>query len=162
MTGKIFFFFNVFLAIFLTFILFSMYAELAEDKVIKRKVPEYVFQKIARPSAVMSKGLGKIFDTDGTALKTVSRRKPANGPGETLNELIAGDEIIRVQGIFLTGDARFAVISITGKKKRREGPEVIKVSPGEALKGFRVSLIEQDAVHLSGPLSQIAVLRIFE
>ena len=160
MTRKIPFIINVLLAVLLTFILFSMHTKLAENKPIKRKSSEYVFPKVERPSAVISEGLGKIFDTDRSVLEAANNRKAVNGSGEALNELIAGDEIIRVQGIFLTEDAQFAVISTTGKKKRKK-PEVFKISTGETLKGFRVTLIEQDAVHLSGPSSQTVVLRIF-
>lgn len=152
--------FNLFLAVLLTSILFSLYEDLAKDKTIKRRPSEYVFHKVERPSAVKTEGFGKIFDTDTTASEGVNNRKQGNGPGDALNELISGDEIIRVQGIFLTEDEEFAIISITGKKQKRN-QEVIKVMAGEELKGFHVTFIEQNAVHLSGPLSQTAVLRIF-
>ena len=85
--------------------------------------------------------------------------KQGNGSEDTLNELIAGDEIIRVQGIFLTEDAEFAIISITGKRKKRS--RRCSSQRRRSIKGVRVTLIEQDAVHLSGPSSQTAVLRIF-
>ena len=160
-TRKIPLLFNLFLSLFLASILFSMHMELAGDKTIKRKPSEYVFHKVERPSAVISRGLGKIFDTDSTVSERANNPKQGNGPGDALNELIAGDEILRGQGIFLTEDEQFAIISITGKKQKRN-QEVIKVSAGEELKGFHVTLIEQNAVHLSSPSSQTMVLRIFK
>lgn len=160
MTRKIPLLLNLFLAIFFASILFSMHTELVGDKTIKRKSWEYVFHKIERPSAVKTEGFGKIFDTGSTVSPKPNRPGQGNGPGDALNELIAKNEIIRVQGIFLTEDAQFAIFSITGKTQKKR-PQVLKVSLGEALKGFRVSFIEQNAVHLSGPSSQTAVLRIF-
>ena len=92
--------FNLFIAVFLAAMLFSMHTELAKDKTIKRKPWEYTFHKLERPSAVKTEGFGKIFDTDSTVLPRPNTPKQGNGPGDALNELIAGNEIIRVQGIF--------------------------------------------------------------
>ena len=160
MIRKLPFLFNLILAAILAAILFSTYTELAGEKTIKRKPSEYVFHKVERPSAVKTEGFGKIFDADSTASESVNTPKHENGPKDMLNELIAGDEIIRVQGIFLTEDERFAVISITGKKQKKK-QEVLKVRVGEELKGFRVTRVEQNAVHLSNASSQTAVLRVF-
>jgi len=159
-TGKIPLILNLFLAAFLASILFSMYTELSGDKTVKRKPSEYVFHKLDRPSAVKTEGFAKIFDADSSPAASSNSPKQGNGSEDALNELIAGDEVIRVQGIFLTEDAAFAIISITGKKKKKK-QEVLKVGAGDTLKGFRVTLIEQDAVQLSGPSSRTAVLRIF-
>ena len=65
-TGKIPLIFNLFLAVLLASILFSMYTELSGEKTIKRKPSEYVFHKLDRLPPLKTMGFGKIFDADST------------------------------------------------------------------------------------------------
>jgi len=161
--GRVLLLLNLFLAAALAFVVYGMYTTLSLEKTIKRKPAGYVFQQVERSSPAVSPGLGRIFDTDATGKAATSDLRESRGPDGGLNELVSGDEIIRVQGIFLTDKARFAIVSIIGRKKGKgKDEEPVKVMSGEKIRDFVVTRITPGSVHLAGPSSKAVILRIFK
>ena len=151
---------NLVLASIFVYKVVTLHRELGRKEMAGRDLSIYDFAEIKRPVIETKGNYGAMFGVTVPETSATGMDGHAGSVSGILNQLTTGDLIIRVKGIFLAEDEQFAVISITGKKQKKK-QEVVKVSVGEELKGFHVTLIEQNTVHLSGPSSQTAVLRIF-
>ena len=121
---------------------------------------DYSFVDIKIPSLKMSREYRNVFGVKLSEIaEETSRHSSSNG---ALNELIAGDEVVRVVGIFISEDVRYAVISILDKKKRKHKTEGKKVSIGDKIKDFSVVSILPGSISLSADSSEQIVLRIFK
>ncbi|RLB72165.1 MAG: hypothetical protein DRH04_00065 [Deltaproteobacteria bacterium] len=105
-----------------------------------------------------------LFGTGKSSAPGTAARKVAGKPSPTeMNELIVnGDEIIRVQGIFITADERYAILE-TSHRSGKHQRETWKVHPGEQVKQYTVSKIAAGVITLEPPGNgNIIQLRIFK
>ena len=160
MIKKIFIIFNLLLAIVFTWMLFALYVEIGYKGAEPPSIAETADAGIKRPALELNPGYRNIFGiTSAETTKKPFKHGDGNG---TLNELVSGDEAVRVQGIFITEDKRYAVLSIVNKKKKGRKTEEIKVTPGDSVRGFTVKAIGQGYVSLAGDTSESIDLKIFK
>jgi hypothetical protein len=140
--------------------LFALNAEIRYTGAKGRSFVDYHDVAIKRPPVKMSREYRHLF---GVQFAEIARKKSPPGSGDgALNELVSGDEIVRVKGIFISEDVRYAVISILEKKKRRHESEGKKVSIGDKIKGYSlVSILPGSIVLLDSAANKI-VLKIFK
>lgn len=159
MTRKFFISLNVFLILVFAYKLFALYEEIRYEGAEGQNSLDYSFVDIKRPPLKISKEYRNIFGVKLTELVKNSQLCSGNG---VLNELVSGDEVIRVMGIFISGDIRYAVISILDKKKRRHKTEGDKISIGDKIKDFSVVSILPGSISLADSASNKIDLRIFK
>ena len=159
MTGKFFISLNVLLVVVFAYKLFVLYGEIRYEGADGQNRLDYSFVDIKRPLLKISKEYRNIFGVKLTeTAEKNSQLDPVNG---ALNELITGDEVVRVMGIFISEDVRYAVISILDKKKRRHKTKGKKVSTGDKIKDFSVVSILPGSISLADSTSNKIDLRIF-
>ena len=160
MTRKFFISLNVLLVVVFAYKLFALYGEIRYEGAEGQSSVDYSLADIKRPPLKISEEYRNIF---GVKLTKIAEKnsQPDSGNG-ALNELIAGDEVIRVMGIFISEDVRYAVISILDKKKRRHETEGKKVSIGDKIKDFSVVSILPGSIGLADSASNKIDLRIFK
>lgn len=113
---------------------------------------------VQRPAVKPSETYRNIFGVIPPETTTVpSDRSESQG----YNELVAGDEIIRLRLVFVSQSERYAVISVSSKRIR-EKEDIKKVHIGEDIRGFIVSAIQSDHVRLSKASAEPFVLKIFK
>lgn len=152
-------FLNLILIVFFSYRLFALYAEIRYRDTEGQNSVDYSLVDIKRPPLKISEEYRNIFGVKLTELAKNSQ--PGSGNG-VLNELVSGDEVIRVMGIFISGNIRYAVISILDKKKRRHKTEGKKVSIGDKIKEFSVVSILPGSISLADSASNKIDLRIFK
>lgn len=152
-------FLNLILIVFFSYRLFALYAEIRYRDTEAQNSVDYSLVDIKRPLLKISEEYRNIFGVKLTEL--VKNSQPGSGNG-VLNELVSGDEVVRVMGIFISGDIRYAVISILDKKKRRHKTEGKKVSIGDKIKDFSVVSILPGSISLADSASNKIDLRIFK
>ena len=160
MTRKFFISLNALLIVVFAYRLFALYMEIRYKGTGGQNSVDYSFVDIKIPSLKMSREYRNVFGVKLSEIaEETSRHSSSNG---ALNELIAGDEVVRVVGIFISEDVRYAVISILDKKKRKHKTEGKKVSIGDKIKDFSVVSILPGSISLSADSSEQIVLRIFK
>lgn len=160
MTKKFFLFLNLLLIAVFAYRLFVLYAETGYADTEGRNIVDYSLVDIKRPPVKMSQEYRNIF---GVKLTEIAKKNSQHGSGNgALNELISGDEVVRVMGIFISEDVRYAVISILDKKKRRHKTEGKKVNIGDKIKDFSVVSILPGSIGLVDGASNKIDLRIFK
>ena len=153
-------FLNLLLIAVFAYRLFALYAEIRyRDTEVQNSV-DYSFVDIKRPLLKSSEEYLNIFGIKPTEIAK-KNSQPGSGSG-VLNELVSGDEVVRVMGIFISKDVRYAVISILDKKKRRHKTEGKKVSIGDKIKDFSVISILPGSISLADSASNKIDLRIFK
>ena len=159
MTGKFFISLNVLLVVVFAYKLFALYGEIRYEGAEGQNSVDYNLADIKRPPLKISDEYRNIFDVRLTE-SAKKNSQPVSG-SSALNELVAGDEVVRVMGIFISEDTRYAVISILDKKKRRHKIEGKKVSIGDKIKDFSVISILPGSISLADTASNKIDLRIF-
>lgn len=161
MSKKYFIFVNIIFAVIFAFKLFSLHARIWSEE---EKPPDafgYNFTEVKRPSIKKAAGFRNIFGVDMALSENKKENAEQNIVPEDLNELVLKDEIIRLRGIFITNDNRYAVISIAKKKKKKK-EEMIKAGIGDKIRGFTVDSILPESVYLTGSKQNAIYLRIFK
>ena len=99
----------------------------------------------------------------GTVTPTAKAPGQSSSSPTAMNELVVNnDEIIRVQGIFITADERYAILETSHRSGRRR-QKTWKVHPGEQVKQYTVGKISAGAITLEPPGGgEIIQLRIFK
>lgn len=139
--------------------LYSLHGEIRFKVKKKPDYLNYTFVEVKRPSVQAAAKYRNIFGVEPPEItKAVSQHSAGQGH---LNELVTKDEIIRLQGIFITKDLRYVVISITDRKRRNK-EEVTKVGIGDKIKDFTVDSILPGSVGLADGSSDIIHLKIFK
>ena len=160
MTRKFFISLNVLLVVVFAYKLFALFGEIRYEGAEGQSSVDYSLADIKRPFLKISKEYRNIFGVKPTETAKKSFQ-PGSGNG-ALNELVAGDEVIRVMGIFISEDVRYAVISIFDKKKRKHKTEGKKISIGDKIKDFSVVSILPGSISLADNASNKIDLRIFK
>lgn len=160
MTRKFFLFLNLLLIAVFAYQLFALYAEIRYRETEGQSSVDYSLADIKRPPLKINEEYRNIFGLKLTEI-TEKNSQPGSGNG-ALNELIAGDEVVRVMGIFISKDIRYAVVSILDKKKKRHKTEGKKVSIGDKIKDFSVISILPGSISLADSASNKIDLRIFK
>ena len=152
-------FFNILLAAVFAFKLYSLHAKIGPKVKKKPGSLDYTFVEVKRPSVQAAAKFRNIFGVKPMEItKAVSHQDSRRGH---LNELVTKDEIIRLQGIFITKDLRYAVILIADRKRRNK-EVVTKVGIGDKIKNFTVDSILPGSVGLAHDSSDIIHLKIFK
>lgn len=159
-TRKFFISLNVFLIVVFAYKLFALHGEIRYEGVEGQSSVNYSLADIKRPPLKISEEYRNIFGLKPTEIAK-KNSQPGSGNG-ALNELIAGDEVVRVMGIFISKDIRYAVVSILDKKKKRHKTKGKKVSIGDKIKDFSVVSILPGSISLADSLSNKIDLRIFK
>lgn len=160
MTRKFFISLNALLIVVFAYRLFALYTEIRYKGTEGQNSVDYSFVDIKIPSLKMSREYRNVFGVKVSEIaEETSRHSSSNG---VLSELIAGDEVVRVVGIFISGDVRYAVVSILDKKKRRHKSEGKKVSIGDKIQGFSVVSILPGHISLVDSSSNKIDLKIFK
>lgn len=159
MTRKFFISLNVFLILVFAYKLFALYGEIRYEGAEGQSSVNYSLADIKRPPLKISEEYRNIFGVKLTEIAKNSQHSSVNG---ALNELVAGDEVVRVMGIFISEDVRYAVISILDKKKRRHKAKGKKVGIGDKIKNFSVVSILPGSISLADSASNKIDLRIFK
>jgi hypothetical protein len=115
--------------------------------------------EIERPKTKVKKEYANIFGVKST--EPVGETTPIATVQSDLNQLITKDNIIRLQGTFITEENRYAVLTITDRKQKDKA-ELVKVNLGDKIRNFRVDSILPGAVDLSNEASDAIRLRIFK
>lgn len=159
-TRKFFISLNVFLILVFAYKLFALYGEIKYESAEGQNSLDYSLVDIKRPALELNPEYRNIF---GIKLTEIAKKnsQPGSGSG-ALNELIAGDEVVRVMGIFISEDVRYAVISILDKKKRRHKTKGKKISIGDKIRDFSVISILPGSISLADSASNKIDLRIFK
>ena len=159
MTRKFFISLNVFLILVFAYKLFALYGEIRYEGAEGQSSVDYSLADIKKSPLKISKEYRNIFGVKSTE---IAKKNSQPGSGNSaLNELVAGDEVIRVMGIFISEDVRYAVISIRDKKKKRHKTKGKKVSTGDKIKDFSVVSILPGSISLADSASNKIDLRIF-
>ena len=153
--------FNLFLIALFTYRIFALYGELGYEEEHRPKAFAYTFVDINRPVQKATRQQRNIFGLRyPDIVKSVNTSVTGNSK---LNELVTGGEVIRLRGIFISEDQRYAVISISDKKKKHaEKPE--KVGIGDTIRDYILLSVRPDSIVLadgSSDESDKVVLRIF-
>ncbi|MBC2696421.1 MAG: hypothetical protein HF982_14325 [Desulfobacteraceae bacterium] len=158
MTRKFFLFLNLLLIAVFAYRLLALYAEIKYRNTKGQNSVDYSLVDIKRPPLKIREEYRNIF---GLKLSEIAKEnsKPDSG-NRALNELVSGDEVVRVIGIFISKDIRYAVISLSHKKKKHK-KEVKKVIVGDKIKDFSVISILPGSISLADAASNKIDLRIF-
>jgi hypothetical protein len=151
---------NLLLAAFVAYRLFDLFAEINYKIDEKPKNPNYGLVEIQRPDLKTSEGLGRIFGIQPTKIRE-AHSEPVSGSG-LLNELVAGDEVIRLMGVFISEGVRYAVISFYDKKSKKTNTAGRKVAVGDKIKGYSVVSIQPQFVGLETGSSEQTRLWMFK
>lgn len=166
MTKKFFLFLNLLLVVVFACKLFALRAELKNKGSQTRKAAHYRPVVVKRLPVAMNREYRHIFASAPAAADKKVLQPGASRPGVagngSLSELIIGDEVIRVTGIFISGTTRIAVMSICSRKKKRRKKAITqKVSIGDHLKEFTVVSISPGSVCLEDDATHRREIRIF-
>jgi hypothetical protein len=151
---------NLLLAAFLSYRLFALDTEISYKDTKGQNSSDYGFVDIRRPTLKISGGFGHIFGLKSTVITKVESQLGSGN--DLLNELVAGDEVIRVMGIFISGDVRYAIISIFDNKMKKPQTEGRKVGLGDKIKDFSVVSIQPGSVGLGSDASEQIRLKMFK
>jgi len=160
MGKKFFIILNLLLAAVFAWRLVALYKEIGYKGAKPPGTAEIAAPGIKRTAVELSPEYRNIFGTTAAETTKEISRHGAAGSG-ALNELITGDEVVRVQGIFITEDGKYAVLSIVNKKGKKQKTEDIKVAVGDRIRGFTVEGIKPGYVSLTGSESNRIDLKIF-
>lgn len=105
----------------------------------------------------------------GRNLFGVTAAAETSSPGEGKTDMLTGDvkelvsagKTIRLVGVFLSGENRFAAFSIENEKGARN-KELLKAGMGEEVSGFEIKEIRPDAVELESQTGGHVRLTIFK
>jgi len=158
---------NVFLTLLCFYSSYSLYRTLSYQNIATRSPLEYSFMDLKRPK--IEPRFGPALDLFPKGGENIA--KPSAGPSGSkaphlsagLNELSAGDEIIRVVGIFIGKSGSYAAISISKREKGSAGyAQLKKVTVGDPVKDYVVQSITPGYIKLrSGSLKEV-ILGIFK
>ncbi|NIA11250.1 MAG: hypothetical protein GWP10_16390 [Nitrospiraceae bacterium] len=160
MIKKFFIIINLLLAGVFIWKLIALYTEIEYNGIKVLAVTETAPIDIKRPVLRLSPEYRNIFGL--TPPKTVKKSPVHQTDKGALTELPSGDEVIRVTGIFISENARYAVISIFNKEKRTYKIKRKKVGLGDKIKDFSVVSILPGSVCLADSASHKIDLRIFK
>jgi hypothetical protein len=149
---------NLALAAVFAFKLFALNAEIGSQADKETDSLDETPVQVQRPAVKASEKVRNIF---GVMTPETSTLPSDRSELEGHNELVAGDEIIRLRGVFITQSERYAVISVSNKKIRGK-EDIKKVHIGEEIRGFTVSAIQSTHVSLSDASAEPFLLKIFE
>lgn len=149
---------NLALAAVFAFKLFALNAEIGSQVNKETDSLDDTPVQVQRPAVKASETYRNIF---GVMTPEKTTLPSDRSESEGYNELVAGDEIIRLRVIIITQSERYAVISVSNRKVRGK-EDIKKVHIGEKIRGFTVSAIQSARVSLSGASEEPLLLKIFE
>jgi len=160
---KLLIIFNILLASIFAYRLFALHADLGYETKDTNSILKYNVVQRKRPSF---NGVMKYRDifaakASGGTASEFSRPTDLDSDLKRQDELVAGNRVLRVRGIFIWDTGRYAIISVTGNKQKQE-KEWRKVAVGDQISGFTIHSIRPDIVMLEAPSSEIIRLRIFK
>jgi len=129
-----------------------------------KTLPGYQIQEISRPEPANSFVQTDVFDIKRPASQNERAEgendgKEGGAGGDGLNQIAEGDAVLRVRGIISSGNSRFAVLEVSGKKMDER--ESMKLFEGDQVRGYRVEEISNDRVELSKNGKERIRLKIF-
>ena len=149
---------NLALAAFFVFKLFALNTEIGSQVNNGTGSLDETPVRVQKPVVKASETYRNIFGVLTPETTTIpSDRSESQG----YNELVAGDEIIRLRLVFVSQSERYAVISVSNKNIRGK-EDIKKVHIGEDIRGFMVSAIQSNHVSLSKASAEPFVLKIFK
>jgi hypothetical protein len=151
---------NIVLAAFFAYRLFDLLAEINYKIDETPKNQNYGFVEVQRPKLAYNGGLGRIFGIIPTAVK--KDPPEIDSGGGPLNELVAGDVVIRLVGVFISDGVRYAVIDSLDKNSKKSKTAGRKVGVGDTVKGYAVVSIQPGFVGLDTGSSGQIRLRMFK
>lgn len=149
---------NLALAAVFAFKLFALNAEIGSQVNKETDSLDHTPVQVQRPAVKASEKYRNIF---GVMTPETTTLPSDRSESEGYNELMAGDETIRLRGVFITQSERYVVISVSSKKIRGK-EDVKKLHIGEKIRGFTVSAIQSARVSLSDASAEPLLLKIFE
>lgn len=164
MIKNFFLFLNLLLLVFFACRLLALNAEIKSGDADKKDGADYRCIALKKPVSELSHEYRNIFGL-------VPKKNPPHGTRKSftpqadnlvLNELVSGNEVVRVMGIFISKDIKYAVISIFDKKKKRLQIKSQKIGVGDKIKDFSVVSILPGSVALADNASNKTELRIFK
>lgn len=133
----------------LGFNIYGLKTDLNQSLSVNKKFVEYNAERILRPIVKKDFEFKRIFDTkkieETESEKLNTEDKTLNKDGQ-LNQVHEGDTVFRLQGIMISKDLRFAVLSVVSNKKDNK---IIRLFVGEKFKGYIVEKIFKDYIELS-------------
>jgi len=160
---KLLIIFNIVLASIFAYRLFALHADLRYGTKDATSILKYNAIQIRRPSFNGQMKYRDIFAVKASGEKSPTASRPSsldsNAKGQ--DELVIGNRVLRVRGIFIWAAGRYAVVTMTGSKQGKTG-EWRKVAVGDQVNGFTIHSILPDIVMVEAPSSEIIRLRIFK
>ena len=158
---KLLIIFNVLLASIFAYRLFALNANLRYGEKDAGRIFKNNIVQIKRPSFDRTMKYRNIFAIKAPEEPHPRSSLPSNSDLKRQDELVTGDMVLRVRGIFIWGAGRYAVVSLTsGKRGKKE--EWRKVALGDQIDKLIIYSIEPDIVMLETPSSAIICLSIFK
>lgn len=149
---------NLALAAVFAFKLFALNAEIGSQV---NKGTGSLDEPPVRVQRPVVKASGKYWNLFGVMPPETTTLPSDRSESDGFNELVAGDEIIRLRLVFVSQSERYAVISVSNKNIRGK-EDIKKVHIGEDIRGFTVRAIQSDHVSLSKASAEPFVLKIFK
>lgn len=151
---------NIFLVLILTYNLHSMWRQMSGKN--SGNVSEHAVRwiSVSRAPENWAANEKNLFDTKPVAVKKTkdAAAESADGP---LNEKGLGAVTLRVRGIFISPQQRFAVMDKLSKKTSKT--ETVKLVEGGNVAGFTVQRIRSDVVTLvDAATGERVVMKIFK
>ena len=158
---KLLIIFNVLLASIFAYRLFALNADLRYEEKDAGRILKNNIVQIRRPSFDLTMKYRNIFAIKAPEEPHPTSSLPSNSDLKGQNELVTGDMVLRVRGIFIWVSGRYAVVSLM-KGKRGKNEEWRKIAVGDQINKFTIHSIEPDIVILEAPSSAIIRLSIFK
>ena len=157
MTGRVFLAVNILLLLLFGYKLLDLSSTLKYKGGGKSINVSPDFVEIKRSAHDMDDAYRNIF---GLTTPLPEKSAGQKGKGGPLNELLTGDLILRIRGIFISGGLKYTVISLTNKKTRKS--EEKKLYVGDKVDDFSITDIRPGAVRLGNGSDEKLTLRIFK
>jgi hypothetical protein len=152
---------NIMLMLFWSYSLIDLWRQMSHidsRSIAERGINWVDVQKTAHP---WEPDVRNLFDSKPAEAKKVTAADAASNPEDALNEKGLADFSLRVRGIFISRQQRFAVIDKVSKKTSKN--ESVKVILGDVVVGFAVKSILPSVVTLVNPeTAEIVILKIFK
>jgi hypothetical protein len=151
---------NIFLVLILTYNLHSMWRQMSGKN--SGTVSEHTVQwiSVSKASENWAADEKNLFDTKPVVVKKTKDAAAKSGD-DPLNEKGLGAVTLRVRGIFISPEQRFAVMDKVSKKTSKS--ETVKLITGGIVAGFTVQRIQSDVVTLvDAATGERVVMKIFK